>query len=129
LVVASGTTCVLDANVAGSIVVEHGANLDVENATITGSVVAVGADTIRLCGDTITNSLTVQNAFGFVLVGDPANGCAANSVGGSITVTGNTAGLIMIDNTYGDTFTATGNSGAGPLPGETGPVIQGNKHT
>jgi hypothetical protein len=70
----------------------------------------------------------VSKATGFVLIGDPANNCAPNTVAGSILASNNTGGLVIVGNTVSGTVTATGNSGAGPLPGETGPIVSGNHH-
>ncbi|MBV9039790.1 MAG: hypothetical protein JOZ68_02220, partial [Acidimicrobiia bacterium] len=59
-------------------------------------------------------------------IGDPREGCAPNSGMASLTFRNNTNGLVVVGNTYKSTLLATKNSGAGPLPGDTGPVIQGN---
>jgi hypothetical protein len=36
-------------------------------------------------------------------------------------------GLVLVDNTYRGRLVTKDNSGPGPLPGDTGPIIQGNR--
>ncbi|MDT4894474.1 MAG: large repetitive protein [Pseudonocardiales bacterium] len=127
LIVTSGTTCVLNATITGGISVANGAVLDVENSTVNGSISANAPGGLRICGSH-TGTITVSKATGFVLIGDPANNCAPNTVAGSILASNNTGGLVIVGNTVSGTVTATGNSGAGPLPGETGPIVSGNHH-
>jgi hypothetical protein len=68
-----------------------------------------------------------QHAGGFVLIGDPAgHACAANNVVGPIAAIGNTHGLVIVGNFYGQSLSASGNSGTGPLPGDTAPKISSN---
>jgi YVTN family beta-propeller protein len=127
--VASGTTtCVLGAHLTGTIVVSTGGSLDVENSTVGGSITANGANTVRICGSGAGGAVTVDGSVGFVLIGDPTNGCGGNAVGGSISVINNTGGLVVVGNTYTGTLNAAGNSGAGPLPGEGSPIISDNTH-
>jgi uncharacterized repeat protein (TIGR01451 family) len=127
LIVTSGTTCILNATITGGISVTKGAVLDVENSTVNGSISANAPAGMRICGSH-TGTITVSKATGFVLIGDPANNCTPNSVAGSILAASNTAGLVIVNNTVSGTVTATGNSGAGPLPGEPGPIVSGNHH-
>ena len=127
LTVTSGTTCVLNAHITGGISVAKGAVLDLENSTVSGSISANAPSTLRICGSH-TGSISVSGATGFVLIGDPANNCPANTITGGITAANNKGGLVIIGNTVSGSITAAGNSGAGPLPGETTPIISGNHH-
>lgn len=125
--VTSGTTCISNATITGGISVAKGAILDVENSTVSGSISANGPAALRVCGSH-TGTIAVSKATGFVLIGDPTNNCAANTVAGGITATNNTGGLVIVDNTVSGTVLAVGNSGAGPLPGEGSPIVSGNHH-
>jgi len=125
LVLSSGATCVLDAQVNGSITVLKGASLDLEGSTVTGSVNATGSGDIRICA-TSASAVTVDGANGFVVVGDAKDGCATNTFAGSLTLLNDTHGVQAIDNIVKGAVTASGNSGAGPFPDDTAPNISGN---
>lgn len=125
LAVHSGTTCLSGATIKGSISVPSGAVLDIENSTVQGSISSSSAAGLRICGSQ-TGSITVTSAAGFVLIGDPMDNCAGNTIKGSVLLANNHHGLVATGNTYTGTFTATGNSGAGPLPGEIAPITTGN---
>lgn len=125
--VTSGTTCVINAHITGGISVAPGAILDVENSTVSGSISANKPAGFRMCGSH-TGTVLVTGATGFVLIGDPANNCPSNVIAGNITAVNNTHGLVIIGNQYSGSFTVSGNSGAGPLPGEGSPVVSGNHH-
>jgi hypothetical protein len=126
VVLGAGANCVVGANVSGAITVPKGAVLDIEGSTITGSIGAVSPASLRLCGATIAGSVTVSHATGSVLVGDDADFCAPNSISGALTLIGNTAGVQAIGNRVGGGVTASGNTGSGPFPGDTAPVIADN---
>lgn len=129
LIVAPGTiTCVIGGQVDGTVVVAPGGTLDLQNATVLGSIISVRAATLRLCGSHVGGSVAVFNSVGFVLIGDPTNGCGANTVTGSLIAIGNTGGLVVVGNLYHGALLATANRGAGPLPGESAPVVSGNVH-
>lgn len=126
--VTSGTTCISNARITGGITVAKGAVLDVENSTVLGSISANTPDGLRICGSQ-TGTVNVFASTGFVLIGDPGVGnCAVNTINGGILATNNHAGLVIVGNTVSANVTATGNSGAGPLPGETAPIVSGNHH-
>jgi hypothetical protein len=80
-----------------------------------------------MCGSS-ASSVTVENATGFVVVGDPADGCAANTLSGPLVLIHNTGGVQAIGNTVAGAVTASGNSGAGPFPNDTAPNVSGNHH-
>lgn len=121
----SGATCLRNATISGSIIVSNGASLDIENSKVSGSVSASAPRTLRVCGST-TGAITSAHATAFVLIGDPTNNCAANTVNGSITLTYNTGGLVVIGNTVSGSFLATNNSGTSPLGQPV--TITGNHH-
>lgn len=110
----SGLTCVVGATVTGAITVFPGGALDVERSTVTEPITSALATGVRVCGST-TGDITVSGSTGFVLVGEPAHGCAANSVvNGVIVALGNTGGVVIEDNAVAH-VEARGNSGTGPL--------------
>ena len=125
--IVTGSTCVAaGGKVNGAIIVEAGGALDLEGASIGGAVGATeGAGAIRVCGTSIAGPVDVKNAAGLVMVGDPAGGCAANTIGGALDVKNNTHGVEAIDNTVGGAITTEANSGAGPFPGDP-TTISGN---
>lgn len=126
--VSSGTTCVAPGTrIDGSIIVAPGASLDVEGASVRGSIGAVSPNAIRICGSS-AGSIAVSRATGFVLIGDPGHGCAANTVDRLLVAVFNLGGLVVTDNTVGAGVLAAGNAGAGPLPGQEEPVVSGNHH-
>jgi len=106
LVVRAGTAAILrDAHVNGSVTVQPGGALDIENSTIVGSLGATGPS-------------------GFVLVGDSGDdGCAPDSIGGSLILSGNSGGLEAIGNQVGGTVTNVNNSGAGAFAEDTSPEV------
>lgn len=126
LVVTSGSVCIIGARVNGSVVLDHGASADVENATINGSFAASGSDVVRMCSTAIAGNVIVGRASGLTVIGDPGDAvCAANTIGGSLILTNNTGGVEAIDNTAAHVVAAN-NSGPGPYPGDT-TTITGNR--
>jgi hypothetical protein len=127
LVLGAGSTCVVGAKITGAIVVPAGASLDLESATVTGSVSATGGASIRICGSSV-GAVTVDGSTGFVVIGDVVDGCAVNTIAGSLTLRNNTGGVQVIGNHVSGTVTTGGNSGAGPFPDDPAPNISGNGH-
>jgi hypothetical protein len=126
LVLGAGSTCILDTTIQGAVIIRAGASLDLESSTITGAIIATGgASAVRMCGSS-ASSVTVENATGFVVIGDPTDGCPANTLSGSLTLIGNTGGVQAIGNTVGGAVTAIANTGTGPFPDDTAPNVSGN---
>jgi hypothetical protein len=121
--VSSGVACVTNARVGGAIMVGPAATLVLSNSTVTGSLSLSGKAFV--CGSTASSVLS-SSATGLIVFGDPREGCRGNTILGSMTFMNDTHGLVVSGNTYKTTFTATGNAGTGPLPGDTGPVITNN---
>ncbi|MDP9118071.1 MAG: hypothetical protein M3O28_12585 [Actinomycetota bacterium] len=118
----------VNGHVGSGLTVLRGGLLDLEGATVSGGIAANGANTVRICVSTINGGLTIVATTGFVVIGDPAHGCAANVIKGSLTVVNNHHGVVIINNTITGGFLTTGNSGCGPLPGQPAPIIAGNHH-
>lgn len=122
------TVTICDAVVTGSILVRRGGIVDVENSQIHGAITAVGTGAVRICGSATDNAVLVSNSRDFVLIGDPADGCVPNTIGGSLIVRGNHHGVQVIDNTVSGAVVASGNSGSGPFPNDTAVRVTGNHH-
>jgi hypothetical protein len=119
---------VCDATVNGGITVAPGGSLDIENSAVRGSISASRAGPIRICGSSIAGALSVSYATSWVLIGDPPDGCATNTIGAALTVVGNHHGVQIIDNTVAGGMITADNTGAGPFPGDTSTRITGNHH-
>ncbi|MDP9073432.1 MAG: Ig-like domain-containing protein, partial [Actinomycetota bacterium] len=127
LTVASGTSVlVANATIGGAVIVQPGGSVDIENSTV-ASLSAVGPGALRVCGSTVNGSVSVTQALGFVLIGDPGDdGCAANTIGGTVVVQDNHHGVEVIGNHVPAPVVAGANSGAGAFPEDTKPDISGN---
>ncbi len=125
VIVATGTTCVLNGTVGGSVTVQSGAALDVENSTVAGAITASNAESVRVCGSNVGGSVTVTGATGLVIVGDPGDAaCAPNTISGTLSLQGNTGGVEAIGNDV-QAVVAINNTGPGPFPGDL-TTITGN---
>jgi hypothetical protein len=98
--------------VNGSIVVQQGGSLTVENSRITGGVTSHGATSLRLCNDAIVGSVGVDHTTGEVFVGDPDDGCPANTIGGTLRVEYNQDGVDVSDNTIHGMLSFDNNAGS-----------------
>jgi hypothetical protein len=98
--------------VTGSIVVQPGGSLTLENAQITGAIASRGATSIRLCNDAIVGNVGVDHTTGQVFVGDPDDGCAANTIGGTVRVEYNGFGVDLSDNTIHGSLSFDNNAGS-----------------
>ncbi|MDQ1442512.1 MAG: hypothetical protein QOG97_2740, partial [Acidimicrobiaceae bacterium] len=123
----SGTVCIRNASVSGAITISGGVALDVENSTITGATTVNKGSAARICGSR-TAGVGISESKGFVLVGDSGDdGCAVNTIGGTLSLTGNINGVEAIGNHVSGSIIVTGNSGAGPFPEDTAPDVSGNR--
>jgi hypothetical protein len=125
-VIGAGVTCLLGAQVTGSVTVSKGALVDLENSSIAGSLTASGAAALRLCGSTVDGTVSITGAKGFVLVGDAGEGCGPNNLGSALILTNNTKGVQAIGNRVSGAVTSSGNAGSGPFPLDLAPVVAGN---
>lgn len=125
--VTSGTMCIKNATINGSVTVSNGASLSVENSTIKGSLNSNHGDTLWVTGSTITGPVTVNGNTGFVLIGgNGVNGAAGNTLGGGLTVFGNENGVRIDGNQIKGTVTVSNNSGGcgfDPVTGAPGAII------
>jgi hypothetical protein len=126
LVGAGQTVTICDATVTGGIVVRAGGSLDVEASQITGSVTANQSGPVRICGSSVGGVVNVRAARSWVLIGDRVDGCAPNSIAGSLIVEHNHHGVQVIGNTVVGGVIAIDNMGSGPFPQDTGVQVTAN---
>jgi hypothetical protein len=112
-----GATCLTGAHLGGAVLVHAGAAIDIENSTVSGPLAATGAAAVRICGSTINGSVDIEQSTGLVIVGDPADECAPNTITGSLILHNNTGGVVATGNTVSGATSISGNSGPGPFPG------------
>ncbi|HXY45895.1 MAG TPA: Ig-like domain repeat protein, partial [Acidimicrobiales bacterium] len=103
--------------VTGSVSVAAGGALWVSGGTIGGSLSSSGALGITLCGAKVTGSVSVTGTSGPVVMG--GSGCASDTVGGSLSVTGNTDGVVFDSNSVTGSLTISSNAGGVTISGNT----------
>ncbi len=113
LTVLSKQSVLITGSVSGSITVDSGGALEVENGKVSGSITATGAVGFTLCGATVSGAVSVSKSTGFVLIGG-GTGCTKSTISGSVTLSGNTAGVEVATNTISGPVSVTNNSGTGP---------------
>jgi hypothetical protein len=126
---ATGSTCLDHANVGkGGVVIPSGARVSIMDSTIKGVVLADGgAAGLTICGTTVTGKLTVKGATDYLLLGDTVEeACFGNWFNTGVTLTGNTGGLTLGDNTISGGVIVTNNVGNGPAPNHLSPEIEAN---
>jgi len=120
------SVCITNARVVGPVTVNSGGALTVVNSQISGGVVADNPRLLSLCGSQVSGPSTtpgrgvvVSNAGVPIRIGDPANGCAANTVAGDVTLTSN-LGVTLGANTVSGNVTVNSN-------GPQSTIIKANK--
>lgn len=119
LTLTSGLTCISNATITGGITVTQGASVVIDHSTVKGSITAYKSGYVGVCKSTI-GSISARAATGPIVIGDPAEGCAGNQIGGGVNVSGNTDGAVVVGNTISGAVVFTGNTGTpvtlGPNP-------------
>ena len=107
------------AKVSGPVKVKPGGSLDIEGATLSGALSANGATLLRICGASVSGTVNVSNGSGPVVIGDGSDECPASTFYGTVTLKGNTAGVViegqaLIDENvfHGSLKVVTGTGGA-----------------
>jgi uncharacterized repeat protein (TIGR01451 family) len=109
----SGSWCIVNATIPGSLTVGSGATVTVLNSTIAGGISSSGAGSLKVCGTSAGSGVSVSNSTGFVVLGDPIDdNCAGNTFHGSVSVTSNHAGVELGSNTITAGLTVISNHGA-----------------
>jgi Bacterial Ig-like domain (group 3)/Divergent InlB B-repeat domain len=134
LTVHSGEAVCITGMAIGPVTVDLGGALSVNGGRVTGRITATGATALSVCAATVTGGITASGTSGLLLIGDDGDdgtpGCAANTITGPVTLTGNQEGLELGGNTIRGPVTLQNNTGTGPIP-ENGvfppPEIEGNQ--
>jgi hypothetical protein len=131
IVVKSGQSVYLapGSSVPGSVIVDPGGILDAEGARISGALDASSAAEVRVCASQIGAAMSISHTTGLVVVGDDEGtpACTGNRIGGSATISDNTAGVEFDGNTVGGSAIVDGNTGSVPPP-DTGSVRASGNH-
>jgi hypothetical protein len=129
-VVKAGMSVCITGTVNGGLTVQPGGAVFVNGATVNGGLDAVGSTGLRVCGSTVNGHVMVTGSTGFVVIGDAGDDgpsvCAANTLSGAVTLTGNTAGLEIGGNHIAGAVTVSGNSGRGANAEDGAPELEGN---
>jgi choice-of-anchor C domain-containing protein len=103
--------------VTGSVSVAAGGALWVSGGSIGGSVSSAGALGVTLSGTTVTGSVSVTGTSGPVLLG--GSGCAKDTFGGSVSLSGNPDGVVLSGDAVTGSVTATSNGGGTSVSANT----------
>ncbi|MFJ9711275.1 Ig-like domain-containing protein [Streptomyces sp. NPDC101234] len=123
----SGSTCIVNATVGGTVHGAAGGALFISNSTIRGSVLSLDGTRFGVCGSTVTGSVNVARAAGFVVIGDPGDdGCAGNRITGQVALSDNHSGAEVIANHVGGSVQVQGTTGTGPFPEDSRAEIESN---
>jgi hypothetical protein len=121
------STCIINANVHGSVLSGKGTALFVGNSNVTGSVQSRHGTFFGMCGTKVGGSVIVAGASQFVLIGDPGDdGCPVNQVGGQVSLRSDQGDAELAGNSIGGTANVRGNSGTGPFPEDIAVEIEAN---
>ncbi len=119
LTVTSGQAVLLSpgTKVHGSVIIDAGGSLTVQDAEITGSLHADGASFIRVCGSDLT-APSITGTTGIVVLGDDdgPTPCPGNTITGRVSSTNNFGGVEFDGNTVHGSLKITGNTGTLPPP-------------
>ena len=121
------STCIINANVHGSVLSGTGTALFVSNSTITGNIQSHRGTLFGLCGTNVHGSVIVTHASRFVVIGDPRDdGCTSNRVRGHVTLRSNRGNAELAGNRIRGTVNVRHNSGTGPFPEDSATEIEAN---
>jgi uncharacterized repeat protein (TIGR01451 family) len=113
--IASGTSCLINnTTVTGSINLHAGGGLVLTSSIVDGSVSSSKATVFTMCSDNVHGSEAVSDSTGRVVIGSDDGDCgvsAGNTIGASLSLSGNTGGLELFGNTIGGSVSVSGNTG------------------
>jgi hypothetical protein len=107
--------------ITGSVTVANGGAFWANGGSIGGSLSATGALGLTACSTKVTGSVSVTGSTGPAVLG--GQGCAGDTIGGSLTASGNTAGVSAVGDTVTGSLNISGNSGGETI---TGNSVTGN---
>jgi hypothetical protein len=123
--------CVVNASVGGEILANPGSSLVVFNSQVNGNIGGDAPARFVVCGNKVALNIGVQNATGWVLIGDRNNdegvGCAGNVVSLDISSSGNKAGTEITGNSLNRDVFLVNTTGAGPASDDTAPEVAANQ--
>jgi hypothetical protein len=126
-IAAGGTTCLEGAHVMGALLVQPGARVFIQHAVITGAVLAEAPAFFGVCDTIVRGSVFVQQATGFVLVGDPSDDlCSGNTIAGGLRLQNNQGGAEVAANHISGGVLISGTSGIGVFPEDRATEIEAN---
>ena len=95
-----------------------GTSAIIRGAQLQGPLSAKGAGTLVVCGTTISGAVEVTGATGPVLLGAGST-CAPDTLGGAVSLTGNTTGVVLAGGTISGAVSLTRNATAVVVAGNT----------
>ncbi|MFJ7096527.1 Ig-like domain-containing protein [Streptomyces mirabilis] len=123
----NGSTCIVNAQVGGTVHGASGGALFISNSTIHGSILSSRGTRLGVCASTVAGSVNIATASGFVVIGDPGDdGCAGNRITGSVALSNNHGGAEAIANHIGGSVQVQWTTGTGPFPEDSRAEIEGN---
>lgn len=112
------SACLAGAQVSGPVTVGSGGSLLARNSTINGPLRVNAPSAVHVCGSQVLGPLSVDASSGPVVVGDGGT-CAGNTIGGPVTLTGDTGGVSLVGNTLGGPVTLSGDDGGETVGGNS----------
>ena len=95
--------------ITGQVTVTAGASAIIRGAQLRGPLSANDAATLAVCGTAIDGAVEVTGATGPVLLGAGST-CAPDTLGGAVSLTGNTTGVLVVGNSIGGAVALTRNA-------------------
>ncbi|HET9257694.1 MAG TPA: Ig-like domain repeat protein, partial [Pseudonocardiaceae bacterium] len=129
----TGSTCLTNATVLGTVTVQPGAALSLSQSNLTGALTSTTAGALTVCASSVNGLTTIRSTTGFVLLGDNGDdgqpSCAGNRFAGIVTLDAN-AGLAEIGgNQFLLSLTVNATTGHGPDTETTTTEIENNTIT
>ena len=125
-----GRLDLLGGSAGSSITVNSGGALNIKGGSVSGNITVTSPSYAFVCGAKLASNISVSGSTAFVLIGDGGDdgtsGCAGNTVGGSITLTGNASGVEIGGNNVTAGVTLNGTTGAGAGVENSVPEIEKN---
>jgi hypothetical protein len=99
----------------------------IEHATIGGALVAQAPAFFGMCETTAQGGVSVQQATGFVLLGDPTDdACGGNTIKGGVVLQDNQSGVEVAANHIVGALVVSHTSGVGLFPDDRSAEVEGN---
>lgn len=108
VVCGSDARCVTAPTTSGNVYIGRGERVFIQGTRITGQIIASSPESIVICGSTVNGRVTISGATGPVRIGDPAGGCAGNTIGAT-TITNSRGGVTIAGNTIKGALACSGN--------------------